>query len=393
MTRAKKWVTSTGLTSSDLDLLNEYAAPEAMCAMAASLALSTLMLLLAITRLVKHRTAFHAGVVLGCLAFSINDVWFFVVMAVQELPNSFELVRTLSPALAAAQIAGLSISRFRVFAATAHARWYSPRVRHTLLAVNYAAAAAALAVLAWSFVGIDMHAPIATDPARKVAILAVAGLSVVIDGVLTVISLRIVLRIRAELDASLAEGVGKVESSGRWRRRRARRGLVRKILVALSAMLVFSVGGMAVYGVSKTVVGHMVADIFPRLYCLAAMVEWYLVVDLVKDKPSGSSSSSHYATTTSHHGAHAMPTTADPSGSYSRGSVSAPIPPPAYVSPPPGPAYGMAPSPLPPAAVDIPLVAPPPRTYLAAANVPMGGVERFQPQGSNLRCNSYTTPV
>ncbi|KNE72443.1 hypothetical protein AMAG_20522 [Allomyces macrogynus ATCC 38327] len=271
-------------------------------------------------------------------------------MAVQELPNSFELVRTLSPALAAAQIAGLSISRFRVFAATAHARWYSPRVRHTLLAINYAAAAAALAVLAWSFVGIDMHAPIVTDPARKVAILAVAGMSVVIDGVLTVVSLRIVLRIRAELDASMGEGVGKVESSGR-------------------------VGGMAVYGVSKTVVGHMVADIFPRLYCLAAMVEWYLVVDLVKDKPSGSSSSSHYGTAMStHHGSNAMTATIDHSGSYSRGTVSGPIPPPAYVLPPPAaaPAYGMAPSPLPSAAVDIPLVASPPRSYLPAANGPMG---------------------
>ncbi|KAI9189138.1 hypothetical protein H9P43_000566 [Blastocladiella emersonii ATCC 22665] len=304
-------------------LLNKYAEPQVMAVMIFNLILSTTLMLVAGRRLLLHRTRFHIGVAVCALGFFVNDIVFFGVLAADDSPNIWELTRVFSPIVCGAQVAALGFERFRIFGATSHAPYYTNRLRKRLLALVYTFMVVAIVLLISTYWSTDLGKKVDLNPLRKITILGASALFVLSDLVITTTIFRIVLNIRMSLDyarnrggdwttAGGTQGGGitipsfiTLSEAGRQQQRaraidRAYRTVVYRILAALIAMLASCTTGVVAYAFADSVFSHQFAGIFGRLYVLAAMVEWYLVVDLVRDRrrdngrPSGGSTSVQY---------------------------------------------------------------------------------------------------
>ncbi|KAI9189089.1 hypothetical protein H9P43_000517 [Blastocladiella emersonii ATCC 22665] len=294
------------LTAYEETLLAKYRAPEVMAVMSVSFLLSTILVVLASYRTVRASNRFNWAVLSAVLAFFVNDAWYWGVIISSWMPNSFEIVRVYTPILCGAQVAALCFDRFQVFSATSYARWYTRRVRYALLALTYTVMVVAMVLLAstyWSLSSLREHIP-ARD-LRKATIMFSAGFTAVSDLVITVLIAHIVLQIRASLDPvssssgrhaspmsvfSTIAGVASAHAEHKSASRRYRR-VIMAVLMALAGMLLSSIIAMAVYAVSSGVFGHMLAYIFVRVYVLCAMVEWQMIVELVRDRKKSSPSS------------------------------------------------------------------------------------------------------
>ncbi|KAI9218732.1 hypothetical protein BC828DRAFT_407329 [Blastocladiella britannica] len=301
---------STALPNAwEISALEMYAATKNLVVMAVNLGLSLGILFVAGRTAIRARTSFHIGVIAGVIWLLFTDASYFGVIMAYKNPNVFEIVRTISPLLTSGLISGLSLERFRVFGSTTYAYWYTDRKRHVLLFLNYALLIAAVGVLVSTFIGIEFHSEISTVPLRKLTIVLSLTLSVIVDMVLTVLVFRIVLKIRAALDATSAPAgadssyatAPRSGAAGGTQQQRKRRGevtpelraTVLRVLMALVAMVIFSVAGILTYGMSSSVTGDMTGAAFARMYVAAAMIQWYLVVDIVRGgRSTGSGSGS-----------------------------------------------------------------------------------------------------
>ncbi|KAI9179272.1 hypothetical protein H9P43_005935 [Blastocladiella emersonii ATCC 22665] len=284
--------------------LTEYASVDLLIVMCINLALTTGIVFTAARAALRARTMFHVGVLIAASLFLLNDISYFAVLAAHKAPNAFEIIRVLTPTMTSGLVSGLSLQRFVVFAATSHARWYTRRVRRALLAVNYLVLVVALALLVQSYFGLDLRQEVPVNPIRKITITAALAFDVLTDLVVTILIFRIVLNIRAALDSSGASNMpsssantntkaslGSSGHGGKVKRRVSPeyRATVLRVLIAVVAMLVTSATGILVYYVSGGIVGDMIGAAFARIYVIAAMAEWYLVVDIVRKRGQGSS--------------------------------------------------------------------------------------------------------
>ncbi|ORZ33455.1 hypothetical protein BCR44DRAFT_57545 [Catenaria anguillulae PL171] len=323
LTPAKSWAD---------EALAEYGQSNLMVVMGINLTLSSLILVTSLRSALRSQTWFHWGVVFGAIWFSVNDISYFMIVGLHTAPNAFEIIRTITPVFTASLISGLSLERFRVFGNTTYARWYTQRVRITCLAINYLVLVVSVGILVSTFIGIDLTKEIALNPARKLTIVSALGFNIIVDLILTIMIFRIVLKIRAALDSNSALGTMDTNTTGATSgvsmQRKAKRKVspeyranVLRVLLAVCAMFVLSFAGVGVYFVSGGVMGDMSAAIMARLYILAAMVQWYLIVDIVRRK-SGSSNGSTTGNGTSTYGGANSSHLAPPSQTYPMKPVS-----------------------------------------------------------------------
>ncbi|ORZ32684.1 hypothetical protein BCR44DRAFT_1439710 [Catenaria anguillulae PL171] len=302
------WQAAAARIWSDELLDVDYALPSVLAIMAANVLLSTVLVIIAIRRVAIHATKFNIGVLLSTLVLSLNDVWFWVIVGFRIAPYTWEIARTFIPVVAASMIAGLTFERFRIFGATSLAAWYTDRVRRGLLLFNFTLMAIGLGLLASTYANIDINVKIPEVRSRKFTILAVIGFSVLADFILTIIIFHIVLSIRKTLDSTLSVPYAKASMSGNETMRAAvtnaasfltmsetarlhfRKGkqeyrrLVGYIIGSLVGMVVCTILGIVCYIFGRSVVGHQLANISVRAYVLCAIIEWALVVDLVRGR-------------------------------------------------------------------------------------------------------------
>ncbi|KAL7746201.1 hypothetical protein RI367_008458 [Sorochytrium milnesiophthora] len=319
--------------------LGELRHPQLIAVMALSLLVSLTVFIVSVRKAFRQRTRFNFGVVFGCAVLLFNDLWYFSIIASSGSAGSFELVRTVSSVVVASTIAGLSFERFRVFAATQYARWYTNNVRRFLVTLNFVVCLGFTIALLYSYVSplvaLANLGPHATPDERKHVFQGVAYRKPIIitalvfavgsDLTLTGLTIWIVLKIRRDINRSsgrtqvssddvsqpnafsganstgsgLHSGTmasrfgsgneqGVVESAVTSKRRQKLllQSKVFRVLISLSSMLTLSLGGIAVYYLSQTVFSDCLGCLFARLYVVAAIIEWYLVVDIVDARNS-----------------------------------------------------------------------------------------------------------
>ncbi|KAL7746774.1 hypothetical protein RI367_007820 [Sorochytrium milnesiophthora] len=336
-----------GYTDWLTETTNDLRRPEVVGIMVVSLLVSLGVFAVALVKAFRQPKRFNLGVVFGCALLVLNDAWYYVVYAGAQHVGSYGMVHVVTSVMVPCVIAGLSFERFRVFAATQYARWYTNRVRHALLAIDVLLLIGITSGLLYSYIKplVDLknvdwshHAPADRarmkaqwDPSYRGTLVGIMlTFSVGADLIFTGLTIWIVLKIRRDIyysgghaqastgDARLPAGPSDHSSgtssgqhpgfprgssaqplpplpcrsdealresvfSYKQRERSLLQGNVYRVLVCLGAMLLLGLGGVIATAVTPQLksLGDSLSGLCIRLYIVAAIVQWYLIVDIV----------------------------------------------------------------------------------------------------------------
>ncbi|KAI9179162.1 hypothetical protein H9P43_005824 [Blastocladiella emersonii ATCC 22665] len=233
--------------------------------MGASIAFSTAIFVWAVTRWLRLRSNFNLAVVLLTLFFIMGDVYYFAALAGDVLhPYLFEVIRGSTSLMAATHVSGLSLYRFAIFQETTFARWYTNRLRTSLLAVNYLLALACSVFLLFTYFSptTEPH----NDARRPLALSAILVWTVLVDVSIMVLTFICVLQVQKQIGSSYSE----------------HRASIVQVLITLVLMVLGGGTGILIFIQDGGYWGGSLGGVFARFYVLGAMFVWYQIVAIVR---------------------------------------------------------------------------------------------------------------
>ncbi|KNE70719.1 hypothetical protein AMAG_15473 [Allomyces macrogynus ATCC 38327] len=243
-------------------------APRMLAGNGISLALSLLLFGMSARHYWQRRSSFYLAVLGLAVVFLASDIYYFATFAMGNLePYLLEEVRAALGMISGAHISGLSIYRFAVFRKTTFARWYTTRLRNALLAFNYALCLGALCILIWLFstdsTSVDVEA------LRAPIVTTVLAWAIFSDGAINLLTFLAVYSIQKRL--------GRDASAHR-------RHQIREVLILVCVITMSATTSLIYYNIEKNPWGQVIMNIDGRFYSVLALVIWYLIVQIVRNR-------------------------------------------------------------------------------------------------------------
>ncbi|KNE61683.1 hypothetical protein AMAG_06488 [Allomyces macrogynus ATCC 38327] len=243
-------------------------APRMLAGNGISLALSLLLFGMSARHYWQRRSSFYLAVLGLAVVFLSSDIYYFATFAMGNLePYLLEEVRAALGMISGAHISGTLRLFLGSKSCTTFARWYTTRLRNALLAFNYALCLGALCILIWLF-STD-STTINVDSLRAPIVTTVLAWAIFADGAINLLTFLAVYSIQKRL--------GRDASAHR-------RHQIREVLILVCVITISATTSLIYYNIEKNPWGQIIMNIDGRFYSVLALVIWYLIVQIVRNR-------------------------------------------------------------------------------------------------------------